>query len=174
MSTPLVAQQRGSAWVAGLAATVGRGWQMEGADIGFVRPIGLGPLRFASITGRFGAFQDEGAFLFGSQGFVAGLALAAQTRSVEIIGVGNEQSPVSIGLDLTFEATGYLANKSPFPQGDRWLGLAVMPGVRTITSEGFGASIQAGPVVFLGRETDVRAFVGLHIEIPVARPSSAP
>jgi hypothetical protein len=153
----------------GLAATVGSGWQFEGADFGLVRPIGLGPLRFASVAGRFGTFQDEGAFVFGSRGFVGGLALATQTGPMPVIEVGTEQNPISIALDLTLEATGYLASKSPFPQGPTWVGVAVLPGVRTIQTDSFGASLMLGPVVFMGRETDVRAFLSLRVEIPVAR-----
>lgn len=175
LSTSLAGQQqRGASWVAGLAVTVGTGWQFEGADIGMVRPIGLGPLRFASVTGRFGAFQDEGSFLFGSRGFVAGLALATQTGSVRLIDVGSEQNPISVALDLTLEATGYLASNSPFPQGGSWVGLAVLPGVRTIQTGSVGGSFMIGPAVFIGRETDVRAFLALRIEIPVARDPTAP
>jgi hypothetical protein len=174
LSTPLAAQQRSAAWMFGLAATVGSGWQLEGADIGIVRPVGLGPLRFATLTGRFGTFQDEGGFLFGNRGFVAGLALGGQTSGVRIIDVGTEQNPISIAFDLTVEATGYLASNSPFPQGGAWLGLAVLPGFRTIQSESFGVSFMVGPALFIGRETDVRAFLAFRVEIPVARAPAAP
>ena len=175
LSTPAAAQQRSAAWMIGLAATVGSGWQMEGADIGFVRPIGMGPLRFASITGRFGTFQDEGSLLFGARGFLAGLALGATTGSVQILAVGSEQNPVAIALDLTFEATGYLANDPPdeFP-GGAWVALSVLPGVRSIQTDSFGASFVVGPTIFIGRETDVRAFIGLHVEIPVSRGPAGP
>ena len=175
MSTPAAAQKRGPAWVVGVAATLGSGWQFEGADIGVARPIGLGPLRFASVIGRFGTFQDEGGFLSGSQGFAAALALAAQTGPVPILEVGSEQSPISIALDLTFEVSGYVASKPPigFPGGS-WLGLAFLPGIRTVTTDTFGASFMVGPTVFIGSETDVRAFLGIRFEIPVARGSPAP
>lgn len=174
LSTPLAAQQRGASWMVGLSATVGTGWQMEGADIGTARPIGLGPLRFASITARLGSFQDEGTFLFGARGFVAGLALATQTGSVPLIVVGSEENPISVALDLTFEATGYVASRSPFPQGDQWVAFGILPGIRTIQTEGFGASFMVGPVLFMGRETDVRTFLAFRLEIPVARGSAAP
>ena len=174
LSTPASAQQRSASWVIGLAATVGSGWQMESADVGFVRPIGLGPLRFASLTARFGTFQDEGSLLFGARGFLAGLALATTTGPAQILSIGSDQNPVAIGLDLTFEATGYLANDSPFPQGDAWVSLAILPGIRSIQTDSFGASFMVGPTVFIGRETDVRAFVGLHLEIPVARGPAGP
>jgi len=168
LSTPLVAQSRGPAWMFGLAATVGSGWQFEGADIGMGRPIRFGPLRYISAAGRFGAFQDEGAFVFGSRGFVGGLALATQSGPVPIFEVGTEQNPIRVAFDLTFEVSGYLASNSPFPQGGQWLGFAVLPGVRTIQSDAFGISLMVGPVAFIGRETDVRTFLGFRIEIPVA------
>lgn len=174
LSTPLAAQQRSAAWTFGLAATVGSGWQLEGADIGMVRPIGLGPVRFLSITGRFGTFQDEGGFLFGNRGFVAGLALGGQTGAARILEVGSEQNPISVGFDLTLEAAGYLASNSPFPQGGAWLGLSVLPGFRTIQTDNFGVSFMVGPSLFVGRETDVRAFLAFRVEFPVARASAAP
>lgn len=174
LSTPLAAQQRGPAWMIGIAATVGTGWQIEGADIGFSRPIGLGPIRFASIAGRFGTFQDEGAFIFGSRGIVTALALGGQTGSLPIFDVGTDQNPISIALDLTFEVSGYVASRSPFPQGSQWIGFAVLPGIRTIKTDSFGGSLMVGPVVFIGHETDVRTFLGFRFEIPVARGSAAP
>jgi hypothetical protein len=154
----------------GIAATVGSGWQFEGADFGTVRPIGLGPIQYWSITGRFGSFQDEGAFVFGSRGFVAGLALAMHSGIVPIFEVGTEQNPTRIALDLTIETSGYLASNSPFPQGGHWLGVAVLPGIRTVTTDAFGGSFMIGPVLFIGRESDVRAFVGLRFEIPSGAP----
>jgi hypothetical protein len=93
---------------------------------------------------------------------------------VRIIDVGTEQNPISIAFDLTLEATGYLASNSPFPQGGAWLGLAVLPGFRTIQSESFGVSFMVGPALFIGRETDVRAFLAFRVEIPVARAPAAP
>jgi hypothetical protein len=174
LSTPLVAQTRSPSWVLGLAATVGSGWQFEGADFGVVRPAKLGLMRYWSIAGRFGTFQDEGAFVFGSRGFVAGVALATQTGPLPIFEVGSEQNPIKIALDLTLETSGYLASNSPFPQGGHWLGLALLPGVRTVQTDAFGASFMIGPVLFIGKETDVRTFLGFRIEIPLAAPPRAP
>lgn len=172
LSTPALAQSREPAWIVGLSATVGNSWQFEGADFGIVRPIGFGPLRFASIAGRFGTFQDEGAFVFGSRGFVGAAVLATQTGSVSVFEVGTEQNPISIAVDLTLEASGYLASDSPFPQGSQWVGLAVLPGVRTLQSESFGLSLMVGPVWFIGHETDVRTFLGFRVEIPLTQPGT--
>jgi hypothetical protein len=169
LSTSAVAQQRGAAWMIGLSATLGSGWQMENADIGFTRPIAFGPLRHASISARLGAFQDEGGFLFGARGFVGGVALGTQTRPYQIFQVGSEDNPVGIGLDVTLEGAGYLASDSPFPQGDAWVSFAVLPGVRSIQTDSFGASIMVGPAVFIGQETTVRTFLAFHLEVPVGR-----
>lgn len=176
LSTPLLAQTPGPgpSWVIGLAATVGSGWQIEGADIGMTRPIVFGPLRFVSAAARFGTFQDESAFVFGSRGFVGGLALATQSAPVPIFEVGNEQNPIRVALDLTVEVSGYLSQRSPFPQGNRWFSVAVLPSIRTIQSEALGLSLMLGPAVFLGHETDVRTFLGFRVQIPLAAPPQAP
>ena len=183
LSTPLIAQSnspiaqlREPAWIVGLAATVGSGWQIEGADIGWVRPFAFGPLRSVSVAARFGSFQDEGAFVFGSRGFVGGLALATQSKPLPVFEVGMEQNPIKIALDLTLEVSGYLASRSPFPQGARWYAIGVLPSIRTIQEDatGFGLNLMLGPVVFLGHETDVRTFLGFRIEIPVAAPPQGP
>lgn len=167
LSTSLAAQKRNAAWMIGIAATVGSGWQFEGADIGVVRPVSLGPVRYWSITGRFGSFQDEGAFVFGSRGFVAGVALAMHSGVVPIFEVGTEQNPTRVAVDLTIETSGYIANNSPFPQGNHWLGVAILPGIRTVTTDAFGASLMIGPVAFIGHETDIRTFLGIRFEIPL-------
>ena len=169
LSTPVVAQERGPAWTLGLSATVGSGWQMENADIGTVRNIGLGPLRHLSITGRFGAFQDEGGLFFGARGFIAGLALGLTTKPWQIFTVGAENNPLGVALDLTFEGAGYLANESPFPQGDSWGSVSVLPGVRTVKTGDFGFSFVMGPTWFLGTETTLRTFLAFHIEVPIGR-----
>ena len=52
LSTPLAAQ---SAWTLGLAATLGGGWQIEGADLGVVRRVRAGPI--------FGRATDVRTFL---------------------------------------------------------------------------------------------------------------
>jgi hypothetical protein len=183
LSTPLIAQSsspiaqlREPAWIVGLAATVGSGWQIEGADIGWVRPLAFGPLRSFSVTGRFGTFQDESSVMTGSRGFIGGLSLATQSRPLPVFEVGTEQNPIKVALDLTLEVSGYLAQRSPFPQGAQWFSVGVLPSVRTIQGDatGFGLNLMLGPVVFLGHETDVRTFLGFRVEIPVAAPPQGP
>src|SRR5256885_2495576 len=67
LSTPLGAQTRG-AWTLGFAGTLGGGWQVEAADVGYARAVRAGPLRVASLTARLGSFIDEGAIIGGGRG----------------------------------------------------------------------------------------------------------
>jgi hypothetical protein len=147
---------------------------MENADIGFSRPIGLGPLRHVSLTGRFGAFQDEGGLFFGARGFIAGAALGLATKPWQVLTIGAENNPTGVGLDLTFEGAAYVSKDSPFPQGNQWGSVAVLLGVRSIRTRDFGFSLMAGPTMFLGGESDVRAFIVFHIEVPMGGPPQAP
>lgn len=168
LSTPLIAQTRGPSWMTGLAATLGGEWQIQGVDFGVVRPIRFGPMRYVSAAARIGTFANENSIASGPRGFVGGIALAAETPLVPIVDVGTEQSPARVAFGVTLEASGYLAANSPFPQGGRWLGLAVLPGVRTIQTESIGFGVMVGPIAFIGRETDVRALLSVRIEIPLA------
>ena len=177
LSTPALAQERGPAWILGLSATVGSGWQMESAELGFSRLIGLGPLRHVMFTGRFGAFQDEGAQFWGGRGFIAGLAMGLATKPLQVLTIGAETDPMGVGLDLTFEGAGYLAKDTPegFPPGNGWGSVSILGGVRTIKTGGFAFSLSAGPKVLLGGpEPDVRAFLAFHIEVPMGGPPPAP
>ena len=136
----------------GLSATVGSGWQMENADIGFSRLIGLGPLRHIMFTGRFGAFQDEGGLFFGARGFIAGLAVGLATKPWQVLTIGAENNPIGVGLDLTFEGAGYFAKDTPegFPPGNGFGSVAILPGVRSIKTGDFAFSLMVGPKVLLG------------------------
>lgn len=172
LSTPLVAQ---AAWTVGLAATIGGGWQIEGGDIGYVRGVGAGPIRHLSVVGRFGSFIDEGAIFGGARGFVAALALAARTGTARVFELGSDlESTTSVGLDVTFEATGYLGSHSPLPQGSPWGAVAVLPGFRVGRAGEVQYSLLLGPTVFVGEETDVRTFLGIRVEVPLARPERQP
>lgn len=177
LSTPALAQERGPAWMLGLSATVGSGWQMENADIGFSRLIGLGPLRHIMFTGRFGAFQDEGGLFFGARGFIAGLAVGLATKPWQVLTIGAENNPIGVGLDLTFEGAGYFAKDTPegFPPGNGFGSVAILPGVRSIKTGDFAFSLMVGPKVLLGGpEPDVRPFLAFHIEVPMGGPPRAP
>ena len=82
LSTPLAGQSGGrggrggrGAWVFGFAGTLGGGWQVEAADVGYARVVAAGPLRVATLAARVGSFIDEGAIIGGSRGFLAGLII---------------------------------------------------------------------------------------------------
>jgi len=173
LSTPLAGQsgRRGGrgAWMFGFAGTLGGGWQLEAADVGYARVVQAGPLRVASVTARFGSFIDEGAIVGGARGFLAGLTLAGRTQPVRLADLGTETSTAEVGADLAIEATGYLGANSPLPQGPSWGGVTVLPGLWFGDPQGFRLGLLFGPTVFFGRSGDVRPFLGLRFEAPLAR-----
>ncbi len=171
LSTPAAAQ---SAFTLGIAATLGGGWQIEGADFGLVRRIAAGPFRRVSATARFGSFIDEGAIIGGAKGFVGAATFGLKTASLTIAELGDETNPTQIGADLTLEAGGWLGSNSPLPQGGSWASLALLPGLRFGGGDGMQYSLMLGPAVFFGRSTDVHAFLGLRFEAPLARRASHP
>src|SRR2546422_2756559 len=67
LSTPLAAQ---NAVTAGLAYTVGSGWQVEGFDVGLARAVHAGPIAALSLTATLGSFINQTATLGGGPGFV--------------------------------------------------------------------------------------------------------
>src|SRR5207245_9471609 len=67
LSTPLAAQ---NAVTAGLAYTVGSGWQVEGFDVGLARAVHAGPIPALSLPAPRGSFRNEGATIGGARGFV--------------------------------------------------------------------------------------------------------
>ena len=172
LSTPLAAQNR--AWTGGLAATLGGGWQVEVTDIGMVRRVRAGPMRFASVVLRLGSFVNEGQILGGARGFVAGLGLGVRTAAARIAEVGQETNPSVLGVELTVEAAGYLASNSPLPQRSRWAGVSVLPGLR-FGAGGVQYSVWFGPTVFFDRhETDIHPFLLFRFEAPLARRERRP
>lgn len=178
LSTPLAAGAQvassNTSWGIGLAATLGGGWQIEGGEIGVQRHVGAGPIQFVTASARFGSFIDEGAIIGGGRGFVAGLALGARTGAATLFEVGNEDAPVPVKLDLTFEAAGYLGANSPIPQGGRWAAVAVLPGLRFGDAGGVQYHLVVGPAAFLGGQTSVRTFLGIRFEAPLARRERRP
>lgn len=174
LSTPLAAQTA-KAWTLGLAATLGGGWQIEGADLGAVRRVRAGPIRFASLVGRFGSFINQGAIIGGARGFVAGVGIGVRTGVARIAEVGQETNPNVLGVDVTIEAAGYLASSSPLPQGGQWAGISVLPGLR-FGAGGLQYSLLLGPTVFFSSKTDpdVRPFLGIRFEAPLAHRERRP
>ena len=167
LSTPLAAQ---SAFALGVAATVGGSWQIEAVDLGMVRAAHAGPFRSVTIGGRFGAFVDETALIGGARGFVAGLVLGGRTGLLQLADVGNETNPSAVGFDVSLEAVGYKAWNTALPQfGSAWGAVSVLPGIRFGSPSTLRAGLVFGPTIFFGHETDVRPFLSLRFEIPMAR-----
>src|SRR5438270_3083469 len=112
LSTSLAGQ---NAVTAGLAYTVGSGWQVEGFDVGLARAVHAGPIAALSLTARLGSFINEGAIIGGARGFVFGTSLAARTPTASIAELGADTSASRVGIDLTLEAPGYAGSRWPLP-----------------------------------------------------------
>src|SRR5437016_5838450 len=93
LSTPLAGQ---NAVTAGLAYTVGSGWQVEGFDVGLARAVHAGPIAALSLTARLGSFINEGAIIGGARGFVFGTSRAARTLTSPI----PQRGPAPIGAPI--------------------------------------------------------------------------
>ena len=172
-ASTLTAQSRDSSSRAisfGYFATLGMNWQIEAVEIGYVfrRPRGLAAI---SLATRWGAFIDQSSYLGGTRGMVFAAALATRTRMLQIGQVGDEEHSTPIGLDLTFEATGYVAASSPFWQGSHWGALSVLPSLRI----GPGA-LTVGPTLFLAgpkQKPAMRGVLALRGEASLSRRTKA-
>ena len=171
LSTPLAGQ---TALGVGFAATLGSSWQIEGVDVGFTRPARLGPLRFLGVGARFAGFVDEGAIFGGTRGFISGLTLTARTGRSTLAELGDPTNLTTFGVDLTVEATGYLAANSPLPVGSRWAAVTVLPGLRFGNPGGSQFTLMIGPTFFLGHASDTRALLALRFDTPLARRGAHP
>ena len=158
----------------GFAATLGTGWQIESGELGYVRGAHIGPLRTVALGVRLGSFIDEGAILGGARGFVAAGTLSARTGRAIIAEMGNEPAVTQLGVDLTFELSGYLASNSPLPQGGRWTAVAVLPGLRVGSGDGPRYGLVIGPTAFFGTKTEVRGLLAFRVEAPLARRNPHP
>lgn len=153
----------------GFFATLGSYWQIEAVEVGYVRTMSRGLAAF-SLTGRVGTFIDETAVMGGSRGMVFATTLATRTRMRRIAQVGEDERGTAIGLDVTLEASGYVASASPFSQGSRWGAIALLPGLRIGK-----AAIVIGPTAFIaGGKTSVRALVAFRGEATLARRERQP
>jgi len=165
LSTPLAAQEtRGPILTLGLAYTVGSGWQIQGFDVGYGRALRSGPFATVSLGARLGEFIDQRAIIGGSQGFVFGATLAARTHALTVAEFGSDTAPSRIGIDVTFETTGYAGAHSPLGIGSPWGAISVLPGLRI---GNFG--VLFGPTAFFGSATLVRPFLGVRFDVPLAR-----
>ena len=153
----------------GLVATLGANWQIESAEIGYVRRPGHG-LAAIGLAGRIGTFVNESSMLGGNQGIVFSAALSARTRMKSIAQLGAEEHGTGIGFDLTFEVSAYTAAASPMSFGSRWLGVSVLPAfsIGSGSSPHFGIVI--GPTAFFsGGRPVLRGMLALRGEAPLAR-----
>jgi hypothetical protein len=124
---------------------------------------------------RVGTFIDEGAIIGGTRGLVFAPTLAARSRAASLAQLGDEQQPMSISVDLTLEATGYLTSSSPLPVGSKWGALALLPGLRAGSGDGVRYGLVIGPTAFFGSgPSSVRGLLALRIEAPLARRERRP
>src|SRR5439155_6593334 len=128
-----------------------------------------GPIKQLSLGARLGSFIDQGAIIGGAQGFVFGTTLAARTAMMTVAELGADTSATRVGLDLTVEATGYAGSRSPLPVGSPWGAVSVLPGIKFGDPNGSQFGLLFGPTVFFGDITQVRPFLGVRFEAPLAR-----
>ncbi|HWC74121.1 MAG TPA: hypothetical protein VG454_09300 [Gemmatimonadales bacterium] len=153
----------------GYFATLGSYWQIEAAEIGYVRRMSHG-LAAVSFSGRIGTFIDETAVVGGTKGIVFAPTLAARTHMKRIAQLGEDEHGTAIGLDMTLEASAYFAGGSPFWQGPRWGAIALLPGLRI-----GNAAVVIGPTVFFaGSGPAVRGLLAFRGEAPLAHKERHP
>lgn len=172
LSTPLA----GQALSFGFASTLGGDWSIEAGEFGLVEPVGLGPIRNISASVRGGVFGDNRTSIISHQrGFVGGLALGVRSGTMNLFAVGAENStPTQIGVDVTLEVAGYIASKSPLPEGKRWTSAAILPALRIGQENQTKFALVIGPAWFYGDVQRVHAFLGVRIEVPLAHPQGGP
>jgi len=165
LSTSLAAQRAVSL---GYAGTVGEGWQVEGADIGYMIGIHAVGLRWVTIGTRLGVFSDHGSVNGGSRGFVGAGVLQGRTGRLRLADIGSETNPQTLGADLTVEGILYGSANSPLPEGSPWGALSILPGVRFGGDENIRFGIVAGPTWYFGQTNSLHAFIGLRFDMPVS------
>ena len=175
LSTPLAAQTApepgggAGAIGVGFAATLGSGWQIEGAEIGYVRRATRGLVRALSVGARLGSYVDEAAILGGNRGFVFAPTLAARSGRLMLAELGDENNLTAIGFDVTIEATGYITANPPSPQPATWGAVALLPGLRVGGGNGPQYGFVIGPTWFFGSSSAVRGLLAFRVEAPLAR-----
>jgi hypothetical protein len=168
-NAPQAAKERQHAIGFGFVATLGAYWQIESAEIGYVRRPSRG-LAAIGVAARVGTFINESTMLGGSQGIVFAAALSARTRMKSIAQLGADEHGTGIGFDVTFEISGYTAASSPMTFGSHWLGVSVLPAfsVGSGSSPHFGIVI--GPTAFFSNGKPVlRGMLAFRGEAPLAR-----
>ena len=153
----------------GFVATLGANWQMESAEIGYVRRPSRG---FAAIgvAARLGTFMNESSMLGANKGAVFGATLSARTHMKSIAQFGADEHGTGLGFDLTFELSGYAAASSPMSLGSRWLGVSVLPAFSLGSGDSPHFAIVIGPTAFFnGGKPVLRGLLAFRGEAPLAR-----
>ncbi|HXF96948.1 MAG TPA: hypothetical protein VNI61_12690, partial [Gemmatimonadales bacterium] len=141
---------------------------------GLVRPLALGPVRRWTVAARAGSFVDQAAFFGGQRGIVGALALALRTGSATVAELGNDPDVTRVSMDLTLEGAGYVAANSPLPHGSPWAAVALLPGIRVGDPGSSQFTVLLGPTAFLGHRSAVKGFLGVRLELPLARRGGVP
>jgi hypothetical protein len=172
LSTPLA----GQALSFGFAGTLGGDWSIEAAEFGLVEPVGLGPIRRVSASVRAGFFGDNRTSIITHQrGFLGALALGLRSGTINVFDVGAEgTNPTMIGADVTVELAGYLASRSPLPEGSHWRAVAILPALRVGQENQTKFALLVGPTWFYGDQQHVHAFLGVRVEVPLASSRGGP
>ena len=165
----LAPKERTHAIAFGFFATLGANWQIESAEIGYMRRPQHG---FAAIgvAARLGTFMNESTMLGGNKGFVFATTLSARTHMKSIAQFGQDEHGTGIGFDLTFELSGYMTASSPMSLGSRWLGVSVLPAFSVGSGTAPHFAIVVGPTAFFsGGKPVMRGLLALRGEAPLAR-----
>lgn len=158
----------------GFVATLGANWQIESAEIGYVRRLDRG-LAAISLAGRVGTFINESTMLGGSRGMVFGATLSGRTRMKSVAQFGAEERGTGIGFDMTFEVSGYRALNSPLSQGNGWMAVSVLPALCIGSGDAPHFGIVIGPTMFLGSgKPAIRGLLAFRGEAPLARRERRP
>jgi hypothetical protein len=153
----------------GFVATLGANWQMESAEIGYVRRPSRGFAAFG-VAARVGTFMNESSMLGGNKGVVFAATLSARTHMKSIAQLGMDENGTGIGFDLTFELSGYTSANSPMSLGSHWVGVSVLPAFSLGTGNAPHFAIVIGPTAFFtGGKPVLRGLLAFRGEAPLAR-----
>ena len=153
----------------GFVATLGANWQIESAEIGYVRRPSRG-LAALGIAARVGTFMNESSMLGGNKGIVFAATLSGRTHMKSIAQFGADEHGTGIGFDLTFELSGYTAASSPMSLGSHWVGVSVLPAFSVGSGSAPHFAIVIGPTAFFsGGKPVMRGLLAFRGEAPLAR-----
>src|SRR5882762_8062231 len=153
----------------GFVATLGANWQVEAAEIGYVRRPSRGPAAIG-LAARLGTFINESTMLGGQKGIVLGAVLSARTHMKSIAQFGADEHGTGLGFDLTFELSGYVAASSPMSLGSHWLGVSMLPAFSVGSGSAPHFALVVGPTAFFtGGKPVMRGLLAIRGEAPLAR-----